>query len=99
MEKSREKSVARNEEPGELQIVPRRALPAMRPVAKHEVGHSHEAVHERLARNYQCNSESAPKSCTEADLSMEIARNMDDHGVKKGRPLHERFNGLVQAAV
>jgi hypothetical protein len=99
MGKSIQKPLATNEEHVELGVVPRRALPAMKPVARSEVGHSHEAVHERLARNYQCNSESASKSCTEADRSMEIARNMDDHGVKKGRPLHERFNGLLQAVV
>ncbi len=95
MEKSREKPVVADNEQVQLQAVPRRALPAMKPVAKREVGHSHETIHERLVAHYQYKSESAPKSPIQAGLGMEIAKNMDDHGVKKGRPLHERFAGML----
>ncbi len=96
MEISREKpavgkAVAENEQ---LRAVPRKALPGAKPVLR-EVGHAPEQIHERLAKNYQCASESTSKTCLAADRSMEIAANMDYYKVKMGRPLHERFAGFL----
>jgi hypothetical protein len=95
MEISREKpvvgNVAGNEE---LRAVPKRALSAITPVAR-EVGHAPEEIHERLARNYQCASETTSRLCSAADLNLEIAKNMDRYNVKNGTPLHERFAALV----
>lgn len=93
MEKSRERPVVKKISE-ELRATPRKVLPSVKPVTRVD-HHSHEIVHARLANHYNYQSENTFRFSMQADRSMEITRNVDNHNVKKGRPLHERFSSLV----